>query len=58
MLKKLCPNCNVVFDCTNTLSCWCVTIPKLSKNQIDDQKCLCKDCLLKKYQKRIIDKIN
>jgi hypothetical protein len=31
-----------------------MTVPKLSKNEIDDRDCMCKDCLLQKYQKRLL----
>jgi len=31
-------------------------VSKLIKNEIDDRDCMCKDCLLKKYQNRLLHK--
>jgi len=55
-LKKNCIICNVPFECDALLNCWCTEVSKLSKNDIDDRDCMCKNCLLKKYQERLIHK--
>ena len=44
----------MVFECDNSTSCWCTKVSKLQQNEINDNDCMCKDCLLKKYQKRFI----
>tara|TARA_Y100000590_G_scaffold74718_1_gene82501 strand:+ start:2037 stop:2204 length:168 start_codon:yes stop_codon:yes gene_type:complete len=54
MIKK-CSQCQNEFSCENGFSCWCGDFPKLSKDEIDDKDCLCKNCLLLKYRKRILD---
>jgi hypothetical protein len=50
MNKEKCPNCNGIFECKNSSDCWCTSVPKLPECAIDSQKCLCKDCLDKKYR--------
>jgi len=31
-----------------------LSLPKLSKDEIDDGDCVCKKCLLKKYRKKLL----
>jgi hypothetical protein len=35
-------------------TCWCASLPKLSKDEISDGDCMCKSCLLKKYRKKFL----
>ena len=53
--EKKCSECGSSFTCEeDTVSCWCTSLPKLSKEQISDDDCMCKKCLLKKYSKKIL----
>jgi len=53
-LEKKCSECGSLFTCEeDTGTCWCASLPKLSKDEIDDGDCVCKKCLLKKYKKKI-----
>jgi hypothetical protein len=57
-LEKKCSECGNSFICEeDAVSCWCASLPKLSKDQISGGDCMCKKCLLKKYSKKIL-KIN
>ena len=50
-MEKKCFNCNMIFECENSVTCWCTNILKIPKNKIlDCHDCLCKDCLLKKIK--------
>jgi len=52
--SKKCSSCNANFDCENSIFCWCMTLEPLSKQKIkEDEDCLCKDCLLKNYKKKL-----
>ena len=55
-MEKKCSECGSSFTCEeDDVSCWCASLPKLSKDQIsDDDDCMCKKCLLKKYKKKIL----
>ena len=54
-LEKKCSECGSQFTCEEDIvSCWCASLPKLSKDQISDGDCVCKKCLLKKYGKKIL----
>lgn len=52
-MEKKCSICNVIFECDNSNSCWCMKFPKLTIEDIDDSECVCKKCLLKKYEKKL-----
>ena len=54
-MNKKCAECGNDFSCSNNISCWCSDFPKLSKNQIDENDCLCRSCLLTRYRKKILD---
>ena len=55
MLEKKCSECGSLFTCEeDTGTCWCASLPKLSKDEIDDGDCMCKNCLLKEYRKKIL----
>jgi len=55
MSEKKCSECGSLFTCEEDIStCWCASLPKLSKEQISDGDCICKNCLLKKYRKKIL----
>ena len=59
-MEKKCSECGSLFTCEeDTGTCWCASLPKLSKDQINDGDCMCKNCLLKKYKKKLLktDKI-
>lgn len=53
LLKKKCSLCQVDFECNDSMSCWCYEMPKLTKDKITMDGCLCKNCLMKKYQERL-----
>ena len=54
-MEKNCSECGSKFSCDNNLTCWCAGFPKISQEQIDEKDCLCRECLLVKYRKKIID---
>jgi len=54
-MEKNCSECGRKFSCDNNLTCWCAGFPKLSEDQIDENDCMCKECLLLRYRKKIID---
>ncbi|RZD33593.1 MAG: DUF1289 domain-containing protein, partial [Thaumarchaeota archaeon] len=50
-MEKKCSECGSSFICEeDAVTCWCASLPKLSKEQINDGDCMCKNCLLKKYR--------
>jgi len=54
-LEKKCSECGSSFICEeDAVACWCASLPKLSKDEIDDGDCVCKKSLLKKYKKKIL----
>ena len=54
LMEKKCTVCNSLFECADSDDCWCISYPKLSKKQLDEEKnCFCKNCLLKLYQKKL-----
>ena len=53
-MEKNCSDCGSKFSCDNNLTCWCASFPKISQEQIDEKDCLCRECLLVKYRKKII----
>ena len=54
-MEKKCSECGSLFICEeDAVSCWCTSLPKLSKDQISAGDCMCKKCLLKKYSKKIL----
>ena len=54
-LEKKCFECGSSFTCEeDAATCWCASLPKLSKDEIDDGDCVCKKCLLKKYRKKLL----
>ena len=54
-MEKKCSECESPFICEeDAISCWCASLPKLSKEQISDSDCMCKQCLLKIYKKKIL----
>ena len=54
-MDKKCAECGDDFSCSNDISCWCADFPKLSKNEVDERDCLCRNCLLIRYRKKILD---
>ena len=55
-LEKKCSECGSSFICEeDAVACWCASLPKLSKEQINDNDCMCKKCLLKKYRKKLVN---
>lgn len=53
-MKQTCSNCSRSFVCDSSTSCWCNEYPKITADRIKDEKdCLCKDCLLEQYRKKI-----
>ena len=50
-LNKKCPICNSSFECNTPSNCWCMELDKLQNDEIDDCKCLCKNCLLNKINR-------
>jgi len=54
-LEKKCSECGSSFICEEDANtCWCASLPKLSKDQINDSDCLCKNCLSKKYREKLL----
>ena len=53
-LEKKCSECGNLFACENDVTCWCSTFPNLPKKELDDNDCMCKGCLLKKYRKNLM----
>ena len=53
-LEKKCSKCGSLFACESDVTCWCSTFPKLTKDEIDNTDCICKQCLLKKYRKKLM----
>ena len=53
-LEKKCSKCGNLFACENDVTCWCTTFPKLTKKELDDKDCMCKECLLEKYRKKLM----
>ena len=54
-LEKKCSECGSSFTCEeDATTCWCASLPKLSKDEIGDGDCMCKNCLQKKYRKRLL----
>ena len=54
-MNKKCPECGNEFSCDNNITCWCADFPKLTKDEIDDKDCLCRNCLLIRYRQRFLD---
>ena len=54
-MEKNCSNCGSKFSCDNNISCWCISFPKLTEQQIDEKDCICRQCLLIRYRKKILD---
>ena len=52
-LKKTCSVCKTDFECLDSTNCWCFDIPKLSQDQINTNGCMCKNCLMKKYEEKL-----
>ena len=53
-MRKNCSECGPEFSCDNSFSCWCSNFPKLTKEQIDDNDCICRECLLIRYRKKFL----
>jgi len=53
-LEKKCSECGSLFTCESDVTCWCNTFPKLTKKELDDNDCMCKECLLEKYRKKLM----
>ena len=54
-MEKKCSECGSSFTCEeDATTCWCASLPKLSKDEISDGDCMCKNCLQKKYRKRLL----
>jgi len=54
-LEKKCSECGSSFICEEDANtCWCASLPKLSKDEISDDDCLCKNCLSKKYREKLL----
>lgn len=53
-MKKICSQCNNFFECLEDTICWCASIPKLKKEWIDPNDCLCNNCLLQRYRNKLI----
>ena len=54
-MRKNCSECGSEFSCDNNLTCWCLNFPKLTNEQIDENDCICRECLLIRYRKKILD---
>ena len=54
-MEKKCSECGSLFACENDVTCWCSTFPNLPKKEFDDNDCMCKKCLLKKYRKKLLN---
>lgn len=52
-MKKTCSKCNSTFDCEVSPSCWCNSFPKMTQSEINNDDCLCKNCLLEKYREKL-----
>jgi hypothetical protein len=52
-MKKICPKCNMEFECTELSTCWCMKLPKISFDEIDFDDCMCKNCLMKAIQNKV-----
>ncbi len=53
-MRKNCSSCGSQFSCDNNITCWCTNFPKLPKEEIDENDCLCRECLLNRYKKKIL----
>ena len=54
-LEKKCSECGSSFICEEDANtCWCASLPKLSKDEISDDDCVCKNCLSKKYREKLL----
>jgi len=51
--KKKCSKCKIEFECEGSESCWCMKVNNIPKEFLDDSDCMCKDCLLLTYNKKI-----
>ncbi len=54
-MEKNCSECGKKFSCDNNITCWCVSFPKLTQAEIDEKDCMCKECLLIRYRKKIFE---
>lgn len=53
-MEKRCPKCNKMFECENSVSCWCADLTDLPQNKIESNcDCLCINCLKNKLEKKI-----
>ena len=53
-MEKKCSECGSPFICEeDEVACWCASLPKLSKDQLNDSDCMCKKCLLRQYRKKL-----
>lgn len=53
-MQKNCIRCGKSFDCQKEESCWCFKEFKLKQNEIDFEDCICRDCLLLQYSRRLM----
>lgn len=54
MLIKNCSKCGNKFECKNEPSCWCFKEPKLKKNEIEMDDCVCKHCMQSQYRQKLL----
>ena len=52
-LNKVCPNCKKTFECQSDSTCWCTNQPKIQRQDLTDEDCFCKECLLEKYKEKL-----
>ncbi len=53
-MMKNCSECSAEFSCDNDITCWCSNFPKITEEQIDENDCICRECLLTRYRKKIL----
>jgi len=56
VLKEKCSICGSDLECLDSTDCWCFKMPKLTQDELDENGCMCKNCLMKKYQESLFKK--
>ena len=54
-MEKTCSDCDSKFSCDNDITCWCASFPKLTGDKFNEKDCICIQCLLIRYRKKILN---
>ncbi|MEW6044801.1 MAG: cysteine-rich CWC family protein [Thermoproteota archaeon] len=53
-MQKNCKRCGASFECQEDTTCWCFDEQKLDEKSIEFDDCVCKNCLLSQYRKKLL----